>query len=347
MPILAAAVLALIAVPAACSSSDGKEPAPDRAKTVAVWDDAAGWQMRPSAPSTAPEESWRVPARLDDDASYLVDGALVVVADRARGGGAVTVARVDPADGEELWTHDVDTPGAIDLQSDAAGSLVSVVTETDPDRSAVTVLDAETGAEIWAGAGDSSVSVESVDDPDLLLVSETVTTSAVDRATGKVRWTTDRFVTVSGGEILAEDIDTGGDGADGQNVAVLDAATGRARWDLERPLFADVAVVGETLILTEDRGGGADRATAYDAADGKKRWQAKLPRVGRASVQPIGDGVLITGAGESGEAGAYVVALAIDDGAEWWRTRASTVQSLLVDDELVGWTGSREDRNEN
>lgn len=106
-----------------------------------------------------------------------------------------------------------------------------------------------------------------------------------------------------------------------------------------------MAVVGETLILTEDRGGGADRATACDAADGNERWQAKLPRVGRARVEPIGDGVLIIGAGVSGETGADVVALAIDDGAEWWRTRASTAQSLLVDDEpriLVGRDGGVE-----
>jgi len=319
---------------AACGGSDGPATTTERAEAVSTWDGASGWRPRPAAPEAAPRASWRVPARLDDDGSYLVNDGVVVVADRPPGASMVTVTRIDPNGGGELWSATVEASGPIQLAEDPAGSVVTVVTETGPDGAEATVLDAETGAVVWTGVGDAAISVQSLDD--VLLVADFPTSSAVDRESGEVLWTTDRFLTVSDGQVLAEDLDVSGK-VETSNVAVLDPATGEARWDLKRPLFGDVVIVGDTLVLTQDDG-GIGRATGYEVADGTERWQAKVPPVGRTRVEPIGDDAILVISGDvsgsvAGDRGTAVVALALADGSERWRTMASTTTTLLVDDE--------------
>lgn len=332
-----AMVIALLVL-AACSGPtddggaepDGPATSPDRATDVEAWDSGGGWDPLVAAPAAAPEESWRIPVRRGDDGVHLVADEAILVADRAASGDQVTVARIDPADGSEQWRTPVDASAPISLETDRAGSVVALVEEIGPTSTRATVLDTETGSEVWQGTGlDDAVTVDTVGD--VLLVSGFPESTAVDRSTGETRWTTDRFLTVSDGQILAEDLEAADDPGK-TNVAVVDPATGRSRWELHRPLFGDVQVVGTTLMLTQDRKGGTDQATAYDLADGAERWSVDLPSIGRARVQPAGgEAVLVSGTGEAGASHHNVFALDLADGAQLWRAKAAQATSLLVD----------------
>lgn len=323
---LVAACTATVVAVAACQSA---EPDPPNAVSFEVWDEAIGWVNLAPAPEDEPDEVWR--HTVTDDELVIVAGATVLVASRA--GTTTTVQGLDALTGEPSWSTDVSTgDGELGVDIDPQRDLVGVRHDASADRSTLTLLDADDGGEVWAGDVADSASWLTVDD--LVVVTDFVDPSsistAIDRATGEVRWSVERALEVRDGVLLVDDILA-------ETIGVVDPSTGELAWERPRQAFSDAHVVGSTLTLTVDLSGEVDVGFGYDVAAGEQRWRLDLPSLERAETVALDDEtVLLTHGGDVVET-AEMVAVDLSTGASVWQQRyradIDPPQAFLVDGE--------------
>ena len=146
----------------------------------------------------------------------------------------------------------------------------------------------------------------------LLLVPTEQGLLALDRATGRQRWSApvgDRTNTpaVDGGRAVV----TTWEGT----LAAIDLADGKVAWRLKLAgnALGPAAAARGTAVATFDTGRAAG-AVAVDLATGRQRWSAPLTADG-VSAPAIGDGVVVVVAADVAAHG-----LSLESGAERWRT---------------------------
>lgn len=182
-----------------------------------------------------------------------------------------TLFALDAATGKQRWSYP-GSSGGITPPALSAGAVCVAAAD------GVTLLDAATGGKRWtaplpAGAGGTPAFANGV----ICLVDAGGTPTALDAATGKVRWAradarntqyANRAVTIAGGTAYV-----------GANLA-FDLATGRQLWSSVSGVDAGrlpVTVAGGTLYLA---GGGdpgeAPAVAALDPATGALRWNAPV-----------------------------------------------------------------------
>lgn len=147
---------------------------------------------------------------------------------------------------------------------------------------------------------------------DLVLAPTETGLLALDRATGKERWTAtldDRTNTpvVAGGRAVV----TTWEGL----MAGVDLADGKIAWrtKLGGPVLGPPAASGTTAVATFDTGRAAG-AVAVDIATGRPRWSVPLAADGNSAPAVVGGAVVIVAADLAAHG------LALDTGAERWRT---------------------------
>lgn len=299
----------------------------DHLPPIELWTAQNGWREAPPAAITAPRERWRVPARQDDDGAYATaDGVIALV---ERDGDTATVRRIDATSGTDLWRvplPEVTMPA--DVTVSPGGSLVAVAGEPT-----TVVMDAADGRVVWRGpAGGGLPRVDSLGDLVILSVSDG--TAAIDRGTGAIRWQTQQFVEVFGTRLLVDDPAA---------FSLLDPATGAPVWTRPRELFSDAHIFGDTFLVTQDEDGPTDSATAYDLATGQLRWRAELYDLGRATVAPVDDDtVLITGGGGLAANGVSVVTLSTGK-VNWQSEGNATAMRVAGQPYVLNERGDRTD----
>ncbi|MGW6503954.1 outer membrane protein assembly factor BamB family protein [Nonomuraea angiospora] len=170
----------------------------------------------------------------------------------------------------------------------------------------------------WIHATDAAVHAEPVVAGGVVYAtSGDGTVSALDAATGGVRWT---FRT--GGPVQFDHVVMDGTvfvaNTSGRLMA-LDAATGRPRWSRRLHVAGDlVGAAGRLYVWTRSRPWSPDaEVVAIDAASGKRAW-AFRPEGHVLNPSPVLAGDVVHVAGEHG----MVYALAAASGARKWRFRA-------------------------
>ncbi len=146
--------------------------------------------------------------------------------------------------------------------------------------------------------------------------------TAIDAASGKVRWNRDVKLKLAGGPGVGEGLLVVG-GMDG-DVLALDAANGGERWRarVSAEVVSAPAVDGSLVFVRSNDG----RVFAFDASDGKQRWvndRATVPLLSlRGSASPRVAGDLLINATDAGK----VMALRASDGASAWEQTLATVE---------------------
>lgn len=146
--------------------------------------------------------------------------------------------------------------------------------------------------------------------------------TAIDAASGKVRWNRDVKLKLAGGPGVGEGLLVVG-GMDG-DVLALDAANGGERWRarVSAEVVSAPAIDGHLVFVRSNDG----RVFALDTSDGKQRWvndRATVPLLslrGNASPRVAGD--LLINATDAGK----VMALRASDGASAWEQTLATAE---------------------
>ena len=184
------------------------------------------------------------------------------------------VLAVSAASGRTLWQREFDR--CIAASPTVAGNTVFVSVmdpypcsaDHDPGDGFVVALDAATGKERWRTRVGVTESSPLVVGRTLYVGSWDRRLYALDRSTGRVRWS---FAT--GGKIK------GAAASDGRTVSVgsydgrayaLDAVTGRLRWSraVDGPIYANPALVGDRLVIGDLSG----TISALGLHDGRLLW---------------------------------------------------------------------------
>lgn len=160
------------------------------------------------------------------------------------------------------------------------GSAVVVITSDADQRSAITMLETDTGDTRWRA--NSPVRIASVSgNDDIVVAGDSASFQALDAQTGAERWTARSPVTVTSGPVVAGEqvIYTTAPG----NVETLAAASGEPLWTVDT---GDLAITSPPVISADTAYViRADlRLFALDRETGAERWSTAL---GRAGLPPV------------------------------------------------------------
>lgn len=233
-------------------------------------------------------------------------------------GAGVTVRRIDPANGNSLWSVPVTGLAAgPTVRISADRSLVAVASESE--TAPTVVMAAADGRVVWQGVtGEYVPKVEAVDD--LLLVGLRTGTVAVDRATGTTRWQVPYSVEAFGTTLI------GTEHQDSTNHhSLLDPATGAPVWTTTSEGPSVTHVVEDTFLITTDvEGTFHDRDAAYDLATGKRRWRGASNNLGTASVTPVYENtaLIVGGINSMAETATSLTVLDLTDGVVKWESQS-------------------------
>ncbi|HEY8547726.1 MAG TPA: Hsp70 family protein [Acidimicrobiales bacterium] len=283
-------VLALVAAAAAVWLNRGAPDEDDGGGTIAgaeaevpdPGDDAGDAGDAGAVPGVSParfawqyergEETSGDTVGIDEERVYFADSQGYLVA-------------LDAASGNEVWTVDVGAD-ASGCRPTRVGDLLLIGIGSP---SATYALDPATGQQVWKAPGvwlDPPVAAG-----DLLIGHAGSTVTALDLATGQVRWqVTDTYWSLTTPVVVGEVIVIGSN--DG-HVAGLDRATGAQLWTtpLDRG-DVDIRRFGATadaaVVIDED-----GFVTVVDVATGRKRWTKDLEADGHDRPLLLGDDLLI------------------------------------------------------
>jgi outer membrane protein assembly factor BamB len=229
----------------------------------------------------------------------------VVVADSVVMAGGPDLLRVSPDGSSTLAT----TPAGLQLGAVANGG--TAYTRVGEELRAIRVDDGAVSWSVPAGAG-SLQSQPAVDGDEVVVGSSDVGLLAVDRATGRTRWTAAvpdalsvaRPVLLPGGDVLY------GGGA----LTRYDAATGTPLWRVDDAyLFGPPAVAGDTVVAQTVGARGPAGIGGYDVTTGVRRWFVEQPGIPSFLGPAVQDGVVV-----SSDTANRISGRALTDGSELW-----------------------------
>lgn len=166
------------------------------------------------------------------------------------------------------------------------------------------------------------------DDTTLLVADQSGTVTAVDIATGAVRWSSSVQADLQGALLRCGDVAVVADSA--PSVTAVDLATGAERWRVEPVEHVVALACDETAVVVVD--GEYDRQ-ALEVTDGATRWRRPgLDLPGQLVV--VGDVVVV-------RSGAEVSGYAMSDGAQRWRRPGPSDVLVAGDDRVAVARGER------
>jgi outer membrane protein assembly factor BamB len=256
--------------------------------TVAT-DELAGvhLRLRPRAMPTVPNEE----PVLVDDSVVMAGGADLVLASPE---GSTTLAS---------------SPSG--LQTGAVVREGTAYARVDDQLQAIEVDGGQVSWSVPAGAP-SLQSQPAVDDDQVVVGVADVGLRAVDRTTGRVRWTAPvpdalsvaRPVLLPGGDVLYA----------GGVLTRYDGGTGAPVWRAEDAyLFGPPAVSGDTAVAQTVGVRAPAGIAGYDAATGQRRWFVEQPGIPSFLGPVVQDGVVV-----SNDATNRVTGRSLADGSELW-----------------------------
>ena len=281
---------------------------------------------------------WTEPIGTDSAVAVAAAAGTVVVEEGRCDAAATSVVALDSETGQQRWQV-----GGIANGYGGLGVGDNVVAVREPQQKLVGI-DVTSGSVRWTVDGppgdDAHGAPIVVDTADLVLVRTAGTLTALDRATGGLRWRS----TLTGGEVVGVSADettavvtaSGLGSAPAANViAAYDLADGRQQWRLYVPVWDHLA--GPALThdgVTVYTGGSIRRdqaptsgmvdlevSTGYDTVTGRELWTTDTN--GRPHPSPgIGDGNVYESTDDA------LVALDAHSGRERWRH--STTDPVVV-----------------
>jgi outer membrane protein assembly factor BamB len=258
--------------------------------TEAAADRAAGVHLRLRSRATPPT--------VPNEEPVLVDDSVVMAA-------GADLLRVAPEGSTTLATSPSGVQAGVVVRDGTA------YTRVGDQLQAIELDDGEVSWSVPAGAS-SLQSQPAVDDDQVVVGVPDVGLRAVDRATGRTRWTTAVPDALSVGRpvlLPAGDVIYGGG-----VLTRYDAGTGAPAWRAEDAyLFGPPAVSGDT-VLAQTVGARAPAGIAgYDAATGARRWFVEQPGIPSFLGPVAQDGVVV-----SSDSTNRITGRSVADGSELW-----------------------------
>jgi outer membrane protein assembly factor BamB len=230
----------------------------------------------------------------------------VPVGDSVVMAGGPDLLRVPP---DEASTTLTTTPSGLQLGAVAGDG--TAYTRVGDQLQAIRVADGTVSWSVPAGAGNLQ-SQPAVDGDQVVVGSPDVGLLAVDRATGRTRWTAAvpdalsvaRPVPLPGGDVLYA----------GGALSRYDGATGRPLWRADDTyLFGPPAVAGDTIVAQTVGAQAPAGIGGYDVATGEPRWFVEQPGIPSFLGPAVQDGVVV-----AVDTTNRVTARSAADGRELW-----------------------------